>query len=211
MADGPGRRSSLKEGLLKRQPTVRRASADRPVSVRWISAPEYKTAISAGRWSSKLVRLGTLPEPFRLASGPIDDIDRRVKRQGPRLLAGNANDLVPGHDHILNYLTCGKHEWIRLAPMLSSGNDRTLVRSLSGRMYRLAASSRSRKRAPRSISCKPTSVPGEPDVGGLVKPSPFETSSTEGPFRVLLILPMLGSSCIHKSMQGGSPPTARAG
>ena len=43
-------------------------------------------------------------------SGPIDDIDGRMKRQCPRLLAGNSNDLAPGQDHILNHLTCGKHE-----------------------------------------------------------------------------------------------------
>ena len=51
---------------------------------------------------------------MRLASArgirPIDDIDGRMKRQAPRLLAGNANDLAPCHDHIVNNLTRGKDE-----------------------------------------------------------------------------------------------------
>src|SRR2546430_17295931 len=78
----------------------------------------------------------------RLASGsgigPIDDIDGRMEWQRARLLAGNANDLAPCHDYIVNHLASGKTSAIRLAPMLTLGNDWALVRSLSGRMYRLA-------------------------------------------------------------------------
>src|SRR2546430_14561735 len=42
--------------------------------------------------------------------GPIDDVDGRMEWQRARLLAGNANDLAPCHDYIVNHLASGKDE-----------------------------------------------------------------------------------------------------